>query len=494
VPAGDAEVECRLADAHGVRRAASKGAGEVRCAVELSATACLEGVVLERGTGAPIGGAIVGNERSGVGPVFTDAAGRFTLDGIGYGDAFWSLAAHAPGFASEYRMVRVPAGADPRTLRFELERAVRAHGRVLDAARRPLGGARLSFLAQLMVPPMTAEIDRKETRADPLGRFEVELVPGATYRVLVSAAGRLLGTPSTPIVPAGHAALDLGELVLGETGSIAGTVAGDLAQQPCLVRLHCADGETWRGGDPLALLAATRPDPDGRFVFEPVPPGRYRLVLHAGGERTGSWSRPLVESEVELAPGERRIDVTLDPAAPCITGQVLDPDGKPVESAYVRLFALEGSGAPLVLAHTRDDGRFRVFPSAPGPYRIEVEDLRLFLAARTLAPVAPVESGDAELRIELAAFTSPHRIRGRLAGADGAEVKDLCVRFLDAGTGLALQRVAFIDADGWFELRNLRDTPYDLELLDFDGRFEPARLADVRPGDAEVELAVRARP
>jgi hypothetical protein len=72
--------------------------------------------------------------------------------------------------------------------------------------------------------------------------------------------------------------------------------------------------------------------------------------------------------------------------------------------------------------------------------------------------------------------------------------KDLCVRFLDAGTGLALQRVAFIDADGWFELRNLRDTPYDLELLDFDGRFEPARLADVRPGDAEVELAVRARP
>jgi hypothetical protein len=58
----------------------------------------------------------------------------------------------------------------------------------------------------------------------------------------------------------------------------------------------------------------------------------------------------------------------------------------------------------------------------------------------------------------------------------------------------ALQRVAFIDADGWFELRNLRDTPYDLELLDFDGRFEPARLADVRPGDAEVELAVRARP
>jgi hypothetical protein len=62
------------------------------------------------------------------------------------------------------------------------------------------------------------------------------------------------------------------------------------------------------------------------------------------------------------------------------------------------------------------------------------------------------------------------------------------VSFRDTRTQERLGRVAIPEADGTFAMKNLRDGAYDLELVDFEGRWEPVRIDGVLPGGQPVEM------
>lgn len=130
--------------------------------------------------------------------------------------------------------------------------------------------------------------------------------------------------------------------------------------------------------DPLRTAIT---DESGRFLFERVEPGRYRMGVFKAG-----FADPLGPGfpEVDLGPGERRDAGTVRlQKGGVITGRVLDEAGEPLVAASVMplrrpevapdatfaqqdLFVPGGSSA-----QTNDIGEFRLFGLEPGEYYLQ---------------------------------------------------------------------------------------------------------------------------
>ena len=109
---------------------------------------------------------------------------------------------------------------------------------------------------------------------------------------------------------------------------------------------------------------------DGRFAFHDVKPGRWTVVVQAEGHAP-AWapivadvSRP-VENQFVLEPGAM------------ISGQVIDPDGKPVPGAAVGWAnPIRADGKPdeplelNAMTASDEDGSFRLGPLPPGQFQI----------------------------------------------------------------------------------------------------------------------------
>jgi len=495
LPAGRVDVVARGEARRGHRWIDADGFHGATCSIELLATGRIDGTVVERETGLPIAGARVGNPHAGIEEVTTDALGRFALEGLGLGQGLRILGAHAEGHASRFEMFKLPSDSDQLTVKFALEPSLRVSGLVVDGERRAVRGARVCFLGSIPVEPFSAEWDRIRAETDAAGRFAAELHPGVAYRVLVQAAGHGLGLSGCGPFPTGSAPVELDELVLASAASLAGVVAdGSAPHEPAFVQLYWAGD----GVEPTSILASqfahvetTRPDPSGRFAFDGLAPGRYRLelVLPKSREREDP-SRPPAVAVVELAPGEARRDLVLGAEDSAIEGTVADASGASLGGCRVNLFAAATPERLLASTHTDGRGRFRLQPREAGPFRVVVDDPRLFYESRVLEPV---ELGTGDLAIELAEFRSTHAIRGVLLPDSGAVAENVYISFRDPRTQERLARVAIPEADGTFTMRNLRDQAYDLELVDFESRWEPVRIDGVRPGGAPVEVRLTPR-
>jgi hypothetical protein len=279
----------------------------------------------------------------------------------------------------------------------------------------------------------------------------------------------------------GSPPVDLGELVLGLEGSLSGEVTGFGPEGPWDIELHWAGAEAAARFEPFSLVETTRADSRGRFTFTELQPDRYRLVLLDPATKRSSI---LVEELVDLAPGEQRSDVVLRPDARTIRG-ALAAGGK--IRCKVRLFALAEPDVELRATTTDGDGRFRLSAPEPGPFRLVFDHVGLQYESRT---IEPVEAGTTDLVVELVEFHSTHVIRGVVTVEGAPAPEDLFLSFWSSETGERLARVAFLDADGRFEMKDLRDEPYDVGVLDFDNRFEPVRIAGVRPDGEELELTL----
>lgn len=101
---------------------------------------------------------------------------------------------------------------------------------------------------------------------------------------------------------------------------------------------------------------------DGRAEVTPLPEGEAWVIVR-------DRDRARVSRRLVLTPGERRIDVTLGPAA-SFEVVVVDPLQRPIRGMTVSLFSRD----PLPFAMTTDSrglARFEGLPS-PGPYAVEV--------------------------------------------------------------------------------------------------------------------------
>jgi hypothetical protein len=132
---------------------------------------------------------------------------------------------------------------------------------------------------------------------------------------------------------------------------------------------------------PLAQSPATTTDHDGRYQFDGLAAGRYRLTVQKPGFALLDGPEG---PEVDLESGTRRtgVDITLQKGA-VIAGRVLDERGEPL--ADVQVSAMRNPplrpGAPpmprnfLVMSgrpvQTNDLGEFRLFGLAPGDYYVQ---------------------------------------------------------------------------------------------------------------------------
>jgi beta-lactamase regulating signal transducer with metallopeptidase domain len=146
-------------------------------------------------------------------------------------------------------------------------------------------------------------------------------------------------------------------------------------------------------GGPLQPLSATT-GPDGRYAFQNIAPGDYRLVatrasgfvLAEYGQRS-FYTRGVV---MTLAAGQRFTDgrLAMTPTG-SIAGRILDRDGEPVARAQVQALQPAYRDGRRYLniiqsVQTNDLGEYRLFWLPPGPYYISA---RAEDAKRRQAPV-----------------------------------------------------------------------------------------------------------
>jgi len=125
----------------------------------------------------------------------------------------------------------------------------------------------------------------------------------------------------------------------------------------------------------------TTSDPQGRFVFENVPVGKYSIQASREGYFTYPLGRPLpspVASVTVDSTRTQRVDIDLSPGS-AIGGRITDPQGRPVQGVQVTAMKLQyDEGRPAFgagsLPRTTDArGEFRLFWFAPGEYYVRAE-------------------------------------------------------------------------------------------------------------------------
>lgn len=130
------------------------------------------------------------------------------------------------------------------------------------------------------------------------------------------------------------------------------------------------------GSDAGSVAFLNRPrtsttDSDGRYEFDRLAAGRYRIIVQKAG-----FARPhdVGGLEVQLEPGGRRADLetTLQKGA-VIVGRVLDDAGEPLVNAQVN--AMRKPAVPMAAASMRRD---ILIPAGPGAQTNDLGEFRLF--------------------------------------------------------------------------------------------------------------------
>ena len=150
-------------------------------------------------------------------------------------------------------------------------------------------------------------------------------------------------------------------LILAMQGSaVQGTVFKKGTSQP----LADATVELREDQDNAGAPKTLTTDDDGRFVFDSVPPGRYRLTVSAG------YTRPPLTINVDPRQPVAVVQLPMIPAG-TISGHVYDANGQPLGA--VEVLAMKASYpegrrtlAPVQSAVTNDLGEYRLFWLAPG--------------------------------------------------------------------------------------------------------------------------------
>jgi hypothetical protein len=173
-------------------------------------------------------------------------------------------------------------------------------------------------------------------------------------------------------------------------------VQGQIVQQPGGLPIRKANIRLFNGDGGETNYAALT-DEEGRFAFEGVKPGNYRLRCERAGfvdaeKRHHQWGTLL-----SLEPGQEIKDLLFHMApAAVILGKVTDKDGDPVPNAEVAAIpygtTLHGNNIPMFAgAVTNDVGEYRIGGLFPNRYLVMVQ------APSELVRAAIVKGGDTDL-------------------------------------------------------------------------------------------------
>jgi protocatechuate 3,4-dioxygenase beta subunit len=165
---------------------------------------------------------------------------------------------------------------------------------------------------------------------------------------------------------------------------VEGHVSDSLGQPLYRVKLTLSAEGQFEDGSRLPTGTDTYSEKDGNFVFDSVPPGRYRI--HA--QKTG-FDRATYNTALTLAAGQTLsgIRLQMNPLAG-LSGSVMDEDGNPLSKWRVAVLRRQYTGGhigmrPRAVVYTNEDGAFTVKNIEAGQYYVlaQPHDARKFKLA-----------------------------------------------------------------------------------------------------------------
>jgi len=123
-----------------------------------------------------------------------------------------------------------------------------------------------------------------------------------------------------------------------------------------------ADAEVTVSGAELRQPLQVKTDTRGRFLLEPLVPGRYVVSAQAPHYSPARMPPRLFESSQE-------VELELKSAEP-VEGVVVEERGSPVEGVSLRLASVKGEGPDLSPATSGAQGRFTLDAPRPGAWRL----------------------------------------------------------------------------------------------------------------------------
>jgi len=378
--------------------------------VRLERSGAIAGRVVDGITGEPVtsfrirfvapsnlSGYWVGWAAGGSGVPFTDPDGYWTTERdeeltVGRSTA---IQASAPGYApAVVEGATVTADPDPDALVIRLfASSAPVRGRVVASeSGLPIAGARVRpFRGH---PPRADDHVELEAVTDAVGRFELEAVPVGSVSLVVDHADWLRALDGPFDVPPAGVVERLVELGLG--GRIRGVLL-DVEGRPRAGEEMVLEQDDVPGAERRQLETAT--DDEGRFAFERLMPGSYRVAwFRRSGERQWFAARRAVRvegsttTELEFRPLGR---TTIHGTASVSAGM------SPAIAAHLRPAVWDGEPSawyPLTQNAIVENGQF-LFEGVPaGTYLVQVSNAE---AASGQCEVEVPAAGEVEVWVEL---------------------------------------------------------------------------------------------
>jgi RNA polymerase sigma-70 factor (ECF subfamily) len=479
------------------------GTGEVVKDLVLTSCGWVEGRVVDA-DGKPVAGAAVSldvpvppaigrwMEPIAAAPVWTDAEGKFRLDGLAPGEVVIRATHHSRGLFGRTGPTKVSEGV-ATVVRVEATTGAVVTGTVLREDETAAPGAVLRVAIGGVEKGMESLREKAlaaleaDTEAHPVGEGGVFRVAGlapGTYTLFAVAEGCTPVRGVEVVLAAGEVRDELRFVFRGErllTGRVVDENGSPIEGARITIR-DMEEARVFHGGG----VGAGATDADGRFRVPGLTAPQYRIWAQAPG---------CPEGVGEGSPGGPEVVLRLQRGL-AIAGTVTDAEsGKPLPGIQIRAqFLRAGSINDLEggSAVTGADGSFRMESLRVGPYRIVVGDTQ-GVSPYVPEVLASVKAGTADVR---AALRKGESIAGTVQDETGkpmtSHVVVIATRFGPDGKPdySPAQRSIAIGPDGTFRLVGLAPGRYSLMFSPVMGPGSPGyivrRAPDVETGTANL--------
>lgn len=394
----------------------------------------------------------------------TDADGRVELTELQ--QAALTLSVDADGFVPLTTTVEVPEDAAAAPVELVLRRGATLVGTVVRKSDRTPLAEGFVFAEPLVHDGRINLVMNGEDGRVREGRFKLAGVAPGRYRLRATHPRLAEVTREVEVAP-GSELLDVGELALGELGSIAVTVL-DPDGQPAAgaevqLGLRLPGGGS---GATMMVMTAVRVADDEDGEDDPPAPAFRGL---GGRVRTDAQGQALLPA---VQPGKATVQATLDGFAPAYSDELAIPEDGSTVAATLRLTrggrvsgrVRQGSapqagaqvlllrqGQPIPAGQTTSDaqGAFAFERIAPGRYRLSLEAGPRLAGGPQPAPEWFEVADGATVTRDLSA-PALVRLEGSVRDADGAPLAGVRVvvgPLFPAGLGGGEARVGFAEAE-----------------------------------------------
>ena len=293
--------------------------------------------------------------------VVSDIAGRFRIGGLEQDEH--DIEVIAGGFLTDSREVNLSGSREVAEIEVELSRGGRVYGTVLDEKSEPVPDAEVKVFESWGGDRYMWEMDetRFVTRTDANGRFEIDGLPTnnwSSHRARARKDGYADAFCKSFKIKDREKPQEI-LLVLRQGGGISGRVIDDTGStlEGVKLTLEMNNVSEWSSNSRNARHVLS--DAEGRFKFDRLTAGSYRVSARARGHATAYKGNLKVEGAAET----EGVELILKEGG-AVRGSVKTQQGDPVAGARVRLNSMSSWGYGI----SDEEGNYVIENVGEGPY------------------------------------------------------------------------------------------------------------------------------